>query len=80
MGWDDPGRGTPVQKSWAWLLLPLLLAILGGIIGYLMLHRVDNRRAKDCLYLGIAVTVLGIIGAAAQLALLGSVPQPGINV
>ena len=47
------------RSNW-WFLLPIFLSWIGGVIAYFVLRHDDPRKAKNCLYLGIALTVIGI--------------------
>ncbi len=49
------------QKSNWWFLLPIFLGLVGGIIAYFVLRRDDPRKAKNCMYLGIVLAVIGIV-------------------
>jgi len=44
-----------------WYLLPIFVGLIGGIIAYWILRRDDPKKAKKCLYLGIALAIVGII-------------------
>lgn len=46
------------RSNW-WFLLPIFLGIIGGIIAFFVLRHDDPRKAKNCLYLGIAMAVIG---------------------
>ncbi len=48
------------RSNW-WFLLPIFLGIIGGIIAYFVLRHDDPRKAKNCLYLAIALFVIGIV-------------------
>ncbi len=48
-------------RSNAWFLLPILFGVIGGIIAFFILRHDDPRKAKNCLYLGLAFMVIGII-------------------
>lgn len=48
------------RRSRAWYLLPIFLGIVGGVIAYFVLRQDDNQLAKNCLYLGTALTVIHI--------------------
>jgi len=48
-------------RSNAWFLLPIFLGVIGGIIAFFILRHDDPRKAKNCLYLGIVLMVIGII-------------------
>lgn len=47
------------RSNW-WFLLPILLSVIGGVIAYFALRGDDNQKAKNCLYLGIALTAASI--------------------
>ncbi|HLE34643.1 MAG TPA: hypothetical protein VI698_02015 [Nitrososphaerales archaeon] len=49
------------KRSAAWYLLPILLGIIGGIIGYFAVRHDDPTLAKRLLYVGIGMLVAGII-------------------
>ena len=40
--------------------MPIFLGLIGGIIAFFVLRGDDPRKAKNCLYLGIALFVIGI--------------------
>ncbi len=48
-------------RSNRWFLLPIFMAIIGGVIAYFVLRHDDPKKAKNCLYLGIILTVVGIV-------------------
>ena len=54
---NGPYGGKP---SAAWWLLPIFLSWLGGIIAWLGVKDRDPRMAKNCLILGIILTVVPI--------------------
>lgn len=47
------------RSAW-WFLLPILFNVIGGVIAYFVIKEDDPRRAKNCLYLGIILTAIGI--------------------
>ncbi len=49
------------RRSNAWFLLPILFGVIGGIIAFFILRHDDPRKAKNCLYLGLVLMVIGII-------------------
>ena len=55
------------RSNW-WFLLPILLGLIGGIIAFFVLKNDDLKKAKNCLYLGI---VLFLIGVVINLAIFG---------
>jgi len=48
------------RSAW-WYLLPLLFGIIGGVIAYFVIKQDDPIKAKNCLYLGIALLILDIL-------------------
>jgi len=67
-GVDLRGASAEKPSNW-WYLLPILLGILGGILGYIYFSTVikvkDEKMAKNILYVGLGTFVLGIIFIAA---------------
>jgi len=61
--------GYTRRRSWIWFLLPVFIQIIGGIIAYYALKPDEPRMAKDCLYIGITLSVLNI---STFLILIGS--------
>ena len=59
------------RSNW-WFLLPIFLGIIGGIIAYFVLRRDDPRKARNCIYLGLALMAVGIVlnlvGGGAEIA------------
>ncbi len=55
------------RSGW-WYLLPIFLGVVGGIIGYFVIRHDDPKKAKNCMYLGVALTAvhiaLNIVSAA----------------
>ena len=45
------------ERSYVWYAFPALLAIIGGIIAYYFLRKDDHYKAKNCLWLGIILSV-----------------------
>ncbi len=66
-------------RSNFWFLLPIFLGLIGGIIAYFVLRNDDPKKAKNCLYLGI---VLAIIGILLNLLVIFQIPgiEQGFNV
>ena len=66
-------------RSNAWFLLPIFLGLIGGIIAFFILRHDDPQKAKNCLYLGI---VLMLIGMILNVVIAGSIPEldSGFNV
>ncbi len=61
-------------RSNAWFLLPIFFGIIGGIIAFFVIRQDDPRKARNCLYLGIAFMIFGII-----LNLLIATSIPGLD-
>ena len=67
------------RSNW-WYLVPIFLGLIGGIIAYFALRNDDRRKAKNCLFLGI---ILGVIGITVNLLFLTSgitEEQFGVNI
>jgi len=67
------------RSNW-WYLVPIFLGLIGGIIAYFALRNDDRRKAKNCLFLGI---ILGVIGIIVNLLFLTSgitEEQFGVNI
>ncbi len=41
--------------------MPIFLGLIGGVIAYFVLRHDDPKKAKNCLYLGITLAVIGIV-------------------
>ena len=41
--------------------MPIFVGIIGGVIAYFVLRHDDLPKAKNCLYLGIALSAVGIM-------------------
>ena len=67
------------QRSNAWFLLPIFFGVIGGIIAFFILRHDDPRKARNCLYLGIAFMIFGII---LNIFITASIPglDSGFNV
>ena len=66
-------------RSNAWYLLPIFIGMIGGIIGYLAIRKDDPQKAKNCIYIGIVMMIIGIIFNIILLGVEG-VANPGFNV
>jgi len=66
-------------RSNAWFLLPIFFGVIGGIIAFFILRQDDPRKARNCLYLGIAFMIFGIV---LNILIVASVPglDSGFNV
>ncbi len=47
--------------SGIWYLLPILFGLLGGIIAWIGIRKRDSSKARNCLILGVIVTIIVII-------------------
>jgi len=58
----DKGGNKMAQKtSWLWWLLPILLGIIGGIIGFLFVRGKDSIKARNILIVGAVISALGYL-------------------
>ena len=67
------------RSNW-WYLVPIFLGLIWGIVAYFALRNDDRRKAKNCLFLGI---ILGVIGITVNLLFLTSgitEEQFGVNI
>ena len=66
-------------RSNFWFLLPIFLGLIGGLIAFFVLRQDDPKKAKNCLYLGI---ILAIIGLAINVLILTQIPEieQGFNI
>ena len=48
------------RSNW-WYMLPIFLGLIGGVIAYFVIRRDDPRKAKNCLFIGIGLAIIGII-------------------
>ena len=64
---------------WIYFAFPNGPGIIGGLIAFFVLRQDDPSKAKNCLYLGIALMVVGII---MNLILAATIPglDSGFNV
>ena len=68
------------RSNW-WFLLPIFIGLIGGIIAYFVLRNDDPRKAKNCLYLGIILAIIGIVLNLTLASELSQLEQNfGINV
>ena len=67
-------------RSNAWYLLPIFIGMIGGIIGYLAIRKDDPKKAKNCIYIGIVMMIIGIIFNILLLGASDVVGNPGFNV
>ena len=59
------GRPPAEPRSSMWFLLPVFMTVFGGLVAYFILRHDDPQKAKNCLYLGVALAaafaVMGMI-------------------
>jgi uncharacterized membrane protein len=67
------------HRSNLWFLMPIFLGFIGGVIAYFILRKDDRKKAKNCLYVGIAMMIAGLVFNALIASL---VPElgPGFRV
>ena len=70
---ENAEYGKYVRRSNWWFLLPIILEIVGGIIAYFVLKSDDPQKAKDALYLGIALTAVNLVSFGIMALFFGSV-------
>jgi len=68
------------QRSNCWYLVPIFLGLIGGIVAYFALRNDDRRKAKNCLFLGIILGVIGIIVNLLFLTTGITEEQFGVNI
>ena len=56
---DSRGNGRPPRSNW-WFVLPILFSIFGGLVAYFAIRNDDRPKARNCLYLGLAMTALSV--------------------
>jgi len=49
------------NRSGLWYLLPIFVGIIGGVIAYFVIKDDDPSKAKNCLWLGIILTVIDVV-------------------
>ena len=77
---EKSGRDyTEKSRSSMWYLLPILVGMIGGIIAYLAIRKDDPRKAKNCIYIGLVMVLIGIIFNVLLLGVDVS-NNPGFNV
>jgi len=66
-------------RSNLWFLLPIFIGLIGGIIAFFILRQDDPKKAKNCLFLGI---ILAIIGLVFNILVLTQIPEldQGFNI
>jgi len=55
------------RSNW-WFLLPVVFTIAGGLVAYFAIRCDDAPKARNCLYLGIAITAVDVVIVAAIMA------------
>ena len=68
-------------RSSTWYLLPVFVGLIGGVIAYWILRHDDPKKAKNCLYIGIVLAIVGIIiNIFIVSQILGLAPDFNVNV
>jgi len=49
-----------IRSKW-WYLLPILFTIIGGIISFFAIRYDDPKKARNCLIIGIVLTITPLI-------------------
>ncbi|UCB60493.1 MAG: zinc ribbon domain-containing protein, partial [Candidatus Bathyarchaeota archaeon] len=50
---------SDIKPTNSWYLVPLLLGLLGGILGYIAVRDEDREMADNLLFIGTIVTIIG---------------------
>ena len=81
MPYPEKSGGEHAEKSRSsmWYLLPILVGMIGGIIAYLAIRKDDPRKAKNCIYIGLVMVLIGILFNIMLLGVDVS-NNPGFNV
>lgn len=53
--------GETKKVSSAWYLVPIFFGIIGGIIAWLIIKDDDQKKAKNCLMIGLFMIVIEVI-------------------
>ena len=68
------------RSNW-WFLLPIFFSWIGGVIAYFAIRSDDPKKAKNCLYLGIVLTIIGFaINLIFGAQLMELDPEFGVNI
>lgn len=57
---DDKSTELRIRSRW-WYILPIIFKVIGGVISYFAIRHDDPKKAKNCLYLGIIVTLAELV-------------------
>lgn len=66
-------------RSNAWFLVPIIFGLLGGIIAFFILRGDDPSKAKNCLYVGIAIMVITVAASVAMGSVFPDILFESIN-
>jgi uncharacterized membrane protein YeaQ/YmgE (transglycosylase-associated protein family) len=73
-------NGIKSRSNW-WYLLPIFVGLIGGFIAYWILRHDDPIKARNCLYVGIVLAIVGIIINLLIVSQIpGLVPDFNVNV
>jgi hypothetical protein len=48
------------RSAW-WYLLPIFFSVVGGVIAYFIVKENDPKLARNCLILGLLITLVGFV-------------------
>jgi len=65
------------RRSRWWFLLPILFHIIGGFIAYFVIREDDPKLAKNCLWLGIIISIIETALTLAFWIPLSTMPHMG---
>jgi uncharacterized membrane protein YeaQ/YmgE (transglycosylase-associated protein family) len=66
----------PQAASAAWYLLPIFFGLIGGLIAYFCIKDRDPGKAKNCLIIGLILTVIGTLLTILAIAVYYATPVP----
>lgn len=69
-------HATKTRSKW-WFLLPIFFHIIGGVIAYFVIRDDDPKLAKNCLWLGIIISIIEVGLTLAFWIPLSTMPHMG---
>jgi len=76
LGEANVSHATKTRSKW-WFLLPIFFHIIGGVIVYFVIRDDDPKLAKNCLWLGIIISIIEIALTMAFWIPLSTMPHMG---